>query len=216
MQIKVCGMREPDNIKALASLPVDMIGFIFYRKSPRFIGEKLGRWLAQQGPLLEGKKRVGVFVNAEVEEVLNAVHDYELHYVQLHGEESPEYCQLLRTISEATSMRKFQIIKAFRIGEAFDFGSLSAFTPYCAYFLFDTKGAAYGGTGEQFDWGQLQQYHGVTPFLLSGGIGPESVAALRAFRHPQCYGVDINSRFETAPGLKDIEKITAFIHELNN
>ena len=207
-------MREPDNIKALASLPVDMIGFIFYRKSPRFIGEKLGRWLAQQGPLLEGKKRVGVFVNAEVEEVLNAVHDYELHYVQLHGEESPEYCQLLRTISEATSMRKFQIIKAFRIGEAFDFGSLSAFTPYCAYFLFDTKGKEYGGTGTQFDWKLLGKYHGVTPFILSGGIGPETIDAVLAFRHPQMYGVDINSRFELEPGLKDLEKVAQFVTTL--
>ena len=165
---------------------------------------------------MKGKKRVGVFVNAEVEEVLNAVHDYELHYVQLHGEESPEYCQLLRTISEATSMRKFEIIKAFRVEQSFDFSNLSLFSPHCAYFLFDTKGVAHGGTGEQFDWSLLQDYQGLTPFLLSGGIGPESVATLRAFRHPQFYGVDINSRFESAPGLKDIEKIEAFISELNN
>ena len=208
-------MREPDNITALASLPVDMVGFIFYRKSARYIGDKLLRWLEKQGKLLEGKKRVGVFVNAEVEEVLNAVHDYELDFVQLHGDESPEYCMLLRSISEATSMRKFSIIKAFQVVDGFDFSHLNAYSPHCAYFLFDTKGEGYGGTGKQFDWGMLQMYHGLTPFLLSGGIGPDSAAALRDFQHPQFYGVDINSRFETKPGQKDIGQIAAFIQELN-
>lgn len=216
MQIKVCGMREPENIKALAELPVDMVGFIFYPKSPRFIGEKTRQWLERNGSVLESKKRVGVFVNAEVEEILNAVHDFGLDFVQLHGDESPEYCLLLRTISEATSMRKFRLIKAFRVDEGFDFSGPNAFGPHCALFLFDTKTEAFGGSGRQFDWGLLQAYHGLTPFLLSGGIGPDSVEALRAFRHPQFYGLDINSRFETAPGLKDIEKIRVFIHELRN
>ena len=152
MKIKVCGMREPDNITALARLPVDMVGFIFYAKSPRYAGEKLAKWLAKEGNVLEGKKRVGVFVNAEVEDVLNHVHDFELDFVQLHGTESPEYCGLLCNLWESTSMRKARLIKAFQIDGAFDFDQIVPYTPYCTYFLFDTKGKDFGGTGRQFDW----------------------------------------------------------------
>jgi len=216
MKIKVCGMREPENIQALAALPVQMVGFIFHAKSPRFAGKKLVPWLAREGGVLEGKKRVGVFVNSEIEDVLNHVHDFELDFVQLHGSESPEYCQLLRNLWESTSMRKAKLIKAFHVDEHFDFDLASAYTPYCAYFLFDTKGQEYGGTGERFDWKLLEKYHGVTPFLLSGGIGPESVGPIQAFRHPQLYGLDINSRFELEPGLKDIEQIAQFIEALKS
>lgn len=214
MKIKVCGMREPENIKALAALPVDMVGFIFYARSPRFAEGKLAKWLAKEGAVLEGKKRVGVFVNAEVEDVLNHVHDFELDFVQLHGNESPEYCQLLRNLWETTSMRKAKLIKAFPVDEDFDFEVVSPYTAHCAYFLFDTKGKEFGGTGQQFDWSLMGGYRGVTPFLLSGGIGPDAVDALLAFRHPQLYGIDINSRFEVKPGLKDMEKIAQFITAL--
>ncbi len=216
MKIKVCGLREPDNITALAKLPVDMMGFIFYEKSLRFAGKKLAQWLALEGGALEGIKRVGVFVNAEVEDVLNHVHDFELDFVQLHGNESPEYCQLLRNLWESTSMRKAKLIKAFRVDEGFDFDQVSPFTSHCAYFLFDTKGQEYGGTGEQFDWKLLGNYHGVTPFILSGGIGPETVDDVLGFRHPQLYGIDINSRFEQEPGIKDIEKVAQFVTALKN
>ncbi len=215
MKIKVCGMREPENIEALAVLPIDMIGFIFYKKSPRFVSDKLARWLSGKDNLLEGKERVGVFVNAEVEDILNRVHDFQLDYVQLHGEESPEYCALLRTLWGSTSMRKARLIKAFRVDEGFDFRALSAYSAHCAYFLFDTKGKQYGGTGEQFNWELLDQYQGVTPFLLSGGIGLESVEAIRELKHPQLSGVDLNSRFELEPGNKDIYKIRQFLNELN-
>ena len=214
MKIKVCGMREPGNLVALAKLPIDMVGFIFYAKSPRYAGESLAKWLAKEGAALEGKKRVGVFVNAEVEDVLNHVHDFELDFVQLHGNESPEYCQLLRNLWESTSMRKAKLIKAFRVDEDFDFNQVSPYTSHCAYFLFDTRGQEYGGTGRQFDWKLLNDYHGVTPFLLSGGIGPEAVGAVLDFQHPQFYGVDLNSRFEREPGIKDIDKIAAFVTAL--
>ena len=214
MKIKVCGMREPDNITALARLPVDMVGFIFYAKSPRYAGEKLAKWLAKEGNVLEGKKRVGVFVNAEVEDVLNHVHDFELDFVQLHGTESPEYCGLLCNLWESTSMRKARLIKAFQIDGAFDFDQIVPYTPYCTYFLFDTKGKDFGGTGRQFDWKLLGNYRGVTPFLLSGGIGPESAESVLAISHPQLYGVDINSRFEKQPGVKDLDKVARFISSL--
>jgi len=214
MIIKVCGMREPENLLALSKLPVDWIGFIFYAKSPRAVDESLAGWLQEHAGALEKQKRVGVFVNAEVDEVLNAVHDYALDYVQLHGEESPEYCQLLRTLMESTSMRKAKLIKVFRVGDGFDFKRVHRFSAHCAYFLFDTLGKNYGGTGHQFNWSLLQQYDGVTPFLLSGGIGPEDVQAVRNFQHPQLHGIDLNSRFETQPGEKDIAALRAFINGL--
>lgn len=214
MKIKVCGMRDPANIKALAGLPVDLLGFIFYSRSPRFAGEKLAQWLKKEGAVLEGKQRAGVFVNAEVEDVLNHVHDFELDFVQLHGNESPEYCQLLRDLWESTSMRKARLIKAFSVDEGFDFSEVAPFTPHCAYFLFDTKGEGFGGTGRQFDWNLLDHYKGVTPFFLSGGIGPDMAEAILEFQHPQLYGIDINSRFEQEPGVKDIEKIAQFVTAL--
>ncbi len=204
-------MRERDNLLALSELPIDWFGMIFYAKSPRAVEESLAEWLEAQEEALAGKQRVGVFVNAEIEEVLNAVHDYRLHLVQLHGEESPEYCQLLRTLMESTSMRKAKLIKAFRVGEGFDFKRVHRYSAHCAYFLFDTLGKNYGGTGQQFNWELLQQYDGVTPFLLSGGIGPEDAGAVRSFQHPQLYGIDLNSKFETAPGQKDIASLQAFV-----
>ena len=216
MRIKVCGLREPENILAVASLPVDWLGFIFYAKSPRAVKADLGEWLSKQEEALTGKKRVGVFVNAEIEEVLNAVHDFQLDYVQLHGEESPEYCQLIRNLMETTSMRKAQLIKAFRVSEAFNFDSVYHYASHCAFVLFDTMGKNHGGNGTQFNWELLNKYQGVTPFLLSGGIGPEDVEAVQAFRHPQLYGIDVNSKFETSPGVKDFEALKTFVESVKN
>jgi phosphoribosylanthranilate isomerase len=219
MHVKVCGLREPENILAVAQLPVDWLGFIFYAKSPRAVKPKLAAWLQEQEVALSGQKRIGVFVNAEIDEVLNAVHDFELDLVQLHGDESPEYCQLIRNLMETTSMRKAQLMKAFQVGEGFDFDQVYPYAAHCAYVLFDTKGKNYGGNGEQFDWELLQQYQGVTPFLLSGGIGPEDAETVRAFRHPQLYGIDLNSKFENAPGIKDTGLLKHFLesvkHELS-
>ena len=209
-------MREPDNILEVGQLPVDWLGFIFYANSPRAVKPGLAKWLQEQEAALSGKKRAGVFVNAEIEEVLNGVHDFQLDLVQLHGEESPEYCQLIRNLMETTSMRKAQLMKAFQVGEFFDFNRVYPYAAHCAYVLFDTKGKNYGGNGEQFNWALLQQYQGVTPFFLSGGIGPEDAAEVQAFRHPQLYGIDLNSKFETAPGVKDPALLKSFLKTLKN
>jgi phosphoribosylanthranilate isomerase len=218
MRIKVCGTRNPENIEALSKLPLDFIGFIFYPKSPRYAGQKkLEQWMSKQGiELLGSIAKVGVFVNAEIEEVVNRIHDFELDFIQLHGTESPEYCKELFDLWGFSSIRRASIIKAFSIDENFDFASTAPYTSYCKYFLFDTKGASFGGNGTPFDWHLLDNYQGVTPFFLSGGIGPESVTAIREVQHPQLVGIDINSKFETEPGEKDVALISEFLQEINN
>lgn len=215
MKIKVCGLREPENILAIAQLPIDFIGFILYPGSPRFVGKKgLPQWLEKNEEELEGIARVGVFVNAEVDQILNAVHDFRLDYVQLHGDESPEYCRELQTYWTISSMRSAQIIKAFRVDENFNFSNTQAYERLCAYFLFDTKAQAYGGTGKRFDWSILEKYMGMTPYLLSGGIDETMAAEIRQLNFKQMEGIDINSRFETEPGKKDVDKIDQFVRAL--
>lgn len=219
MRVKVCGMRDPENIAALSQLPIDFMGFIFYPPSPRFAAanKKLEKWLAKESPTaLKSIARVGVFVNAELEDLINRIHDYELDYIQLHGSESAEYCKELFSLWDFSSIRRASIIKAFSIDDKFDFEAVEAYEPYCKYFLFDTKGASFGGNGVQFNWSLLEQYQGETPFLLSGGIAEESAEAIKQLKHPQLAGVDINSKFESAPGLKDIAAIQRFIQNLNN
>jgi len=230
MKIKVCGLNDPANIEALVHLPIDFIGFIFYKKSPRYMkqspqppegGSESGSPPSGDlGGILppsvgrRGLKLVGVFVNAAVEEILNKVHDYELDYVQLHGEESPEYCREIQSFWAASTVRQARFIKAFAVDADFDFGQTRAYEGVCSLFLFDTKTPQHGGSGVRFDWDLLEQYKGNTPFLLSGGIGEEDAAAIRALDFPQLYGVDVNSRFEVKPGFKDVEKIKRFIEAL--
>ncbi|AEE52819.1 phosphoribosylanthranilate isomerase [Haliscomenobacter hydrossis] len=218
MRVKVCGMRDMENIVALSQVPIDFIGFIFYPLSPRFAAanKKLEKWLAKESPqALKSIARVGVFVNSELEDVLNKVHDYELDYIQLHGSERAEYCMELFSLWSFSSIRRAAIIKAFSVDANFDFETVKAYEPYCKYFLFDTKGASFGGNGEQFDWSLLEKYQGEVPFFLSGGIAEESAEAIKRLKHPMLAGVDINSKFETAPGLKDIASIQRFIQVLN-
>lgn len=210
MKIKVCGMREPENIKAISALPIDMMGFIFHPKSPRFVKDELAKKL-NVSILKEDLKRVGVFVNAEMDAVLNRVHDFRLDFVQLHGNESPEYCRELLSVWQISTMRSAKLAKAFAVDDNFDFEETAPYTGRCAFFVFDAKGENPGGNGTAFDWSVLERYTGPTPFLLSGGIDPESVPELKKLNHPQLMGVDINSRFETAPGVKDVEKVTAFV-----
>lgn len=218
MKIKVCGMREPDNIKELLSLPIDFIGFIFYEASPRNAGKAglLLKWLQKEKPDFGAIHKVGVFVNAEIEQILNAVHDYELDYIQLHGNESPEYCLELLNYWDMTSMRRAKIIKSFSVDHSFDFSITRPFEGLCPLFLFDTKSSLHGGSGKKFDWALLKAYHGITPFLLSGGIDEHSAAAIRELNLPQLVGVDINSRFEIEAGRKDNSKINDFLKLLNN
>ncbi len=215
MLVKVCGMKYPDNMTALGALPVDMMGMIFYPPSSRFLDDAATAAFVADPENLPGLRRVGVFVNAGIDEVLNRVHDYGLDYVQLHGTESPEYCAELLRIWSFSTARSAQLIKAFSVDRKFDFSDTAAYAPHCRYFVFDTKGEGFGGTGRQFDWGLLDAYRGRTPFLLSGGIAPDSAPAIRRLHHPQLAGVDINSRFEEEPGKKDIPAIAAFLQALD-
>lgn len=219
MQVKVCGMREPANIEAVLQLPIDYMGFIFYPKSSRFVGQtNLSEWVHNNLDKFGNVKRVGVFVNAEFEAILNAVHDFQLDYVQLHGNESAEYCQEIKTYWDITSMRSAQLIKAFSVDENFDFQQTRAYERFCSLFIFDTKasGDKYGGTGKQFNWELMEQYEGMISYLLSGGIGEGDAEAIRQLNFKQMVGVDINSQFESSPAFKDVPKIQSFLNELNS
>ncbi|MFI3285961.1 MAG: phosphoribosylanthranilate isomerase [Rikenellaceae bacterium] len=200
MKIKVCGMREGENILAIEQLGVDMIGFIFYPKSPRYV---------EQCPsnLPSKAAKVGVFVDAQIEFITSKVESFELDYVQLHGAESVELCETL-------TKQGMKIIKAFAVDESFDFNTTKPYEHLCNLFVFDTKCGEHGGSGRQFDWSTLDAYAGSTPFLLSGGIGLESIDALKNFRHPRLAGYDLNSRFEKRPTIKDTNKLSIFLEEL--
>jgi phosphoribosylanthranilate isomerase len=207
MIIKVCGLREQDNIKNVASMEnVRLIGMIFYPQSPRYVDSKE---VAAITTSLGYIGKVGVFVNESFEEIIRICGMYSLDFIQLHGNETAEYLMLLQKI--APSGVKF--IKAFPIRAQEDFLQVSGYEGLCEYFLFDTPTSKYGGSGISFDWSILQNYHGSTPFLLSGGIGPDSLKSLSSFRHPQWAGVDLNSRFETAPGQKDSLLLADFIQQ---
>lgn len=199
--IKVCGMREAENIQHLELLgDVDMIGFIFYPKSPRYVYE-LPSYLPVHA------HRVGVFVNEDKQVITTYADRFGLDYVQLHGNESPEYCHSLKAIG-------LKIIKAFSIANIRDLVNTHNYEEVCDYFLFDTKCEQYGGSGKQFDWNILQAYNGQVPFLLSGGIDLNSIQNLKIFKHPQFTGYDLNSRFELKPGEKDNKRIQEFLHKL--
>ena len=199
MIIKVCGMREADNIREVEMLGIDMMGFIFWPKSSRF---------ASQRPdyLPKHVKRVGVFVNEDPEQVKRLADDYDLDYIQLHGQESPSYIFQLGGL---------HIIKVFNISTAEDLLQAQPYEGIVDYFLFDAKGKSVGGNGEKFNWDVLSAYNGSTPFLLSGGIGPDDATNVKAFHHPKCIGIDLNSRFELSPGLKDVAKLKEFMFNLN-
>lgn len=197
-------MREPENIRQVAALCINWMGFIFYNKSPRSI---LNRDLRIEDKGLGYIKKVGVFVNATIEEMLETAAYHQLDYLQLHGNESPEDCYTLQK-------RGYALIKAFSVETEQDFTQTSAYEGRVDYFLFDTKCNSYGGSGKQFNWSVLAAYKGETPFLLSGGINPDSVGPIKNFTHPRFIGIDLNSGFETEPGLKDVEKIKSFIQEV--
>ncbi len=215
MKVKVCGLRRPDDIAALAKTGVDYLGLIFYPHSPRYAPSKaLITWIATASEVLKQTSLAGVFVNAEIEEILNAVHDYCLDVVQLHGDESPDYCRELHAFRSLSYLRHLRLVKAFRVDAQFDFAKVAAFAPFCEMALFDTRANQYGGTGQSFDWALLERYRGPLPFWLSGGIGPEHVQAVKQLRHPWLWGIDLNSRFEIAPGEKDTMLIEHFLNNL--
>lgn len=201
--VKVCGMREGSNIRDVEALGPDWMGFIFYPKSPRFVQEV-------PSYLPANARRVGVFVDAELEYIAQTAGRFGLDLVQLHGKESPED---LRALREALP-EGIKIIKAFNIADKYDLLQTGNYEGVADYFLFDTKATLVGGNGSKFNWELLGLYQGSTPFLLSGGIGPEDAEAILSFSHPMLYGVDLNSRFESAPAIKDIALLKRFFNQL--
>lgn len=205
--IKVCGMRDPENIRKVEELAVDLMGFIFWSKSSRYVSDKPSYLPTRQ-------KRVGVFVDADIKEVTEKAKEYALDLIQLHGKETPDYIQRLRSLCPQRGDRATAIIKALNIADAEDLAQTAQYEGIVDYFLFDTKSKLVGGNGTQFDWSVLQAYQGDTPFILSGGIGPDDAEKVKNFQHPMCAGIDLNSRFETAPALKDIQLLNHFIGRL--
>ncbi|MCH8318684.1 MAG: phosphoribosylanthranilate isomerase [Bacteroidetes bacterium] len=256
IKLKVCGMRDRENIAELSALQPDYMGFIFYKGSKRFVDDQLDE--NQLIALNKKIKKVGVFVNATRNYILKQVDKYHLDYVQLHGDETAQFCKELKSVRwkhKAPNSQK--IVKVFRVDQHFDFNQLTSYQPYCDFFMFETKlplspeystigsgqvgesepkgwqspplggvggGLYYGGTGIAFDWKLLEKYNNKVPFFLSGGISLENINQIKNLKRlwgssgysggshlsPQIHAVDINSRFEIAPGLKDIARIKRF------
>lgn len=200
MIIKVCGMREPENIRAIEQAGADWMGFIFFPQSVRHVSHR-PEYLPEQC------RRIGVFVNESSENILLKAQEFGLHHIQLHGRETPEQCRKLKAAG-------LGIIKVFSIAREIDLRPVGCYEGICDYFLFDTACSGYGGSGKTFNWNILQAYRGKTPFLLSGGLRPGSLSSLLQFKHEQWAGIDLNSGFETAPGLKDAAAVHTFINQL--
>ncbi|MBT8394289.1 MAG: phosphoribosylanthranilate isomerase [Bacteroidia bacterium] len=204
MKLKVCGMKYQDNIEAVANLQPDYLGFIFHEKSPRDFDNiipKISKFI----------ERVGVFVDEKVEFISRKIEKHKLSAIQLHGHESPEVCSLLISTG-------IKVIKVFSIKHEFDFSVLEPYEEVCDYFLFDTKGKLPGGNGYTFDWNVLKEYPSTKPFFLSGGIGLDQIDKLKKFQKNDaskyCYAIDVNSKFEIEPGVKNIEELKDFINKL--
>ncbi len=204
MILKICGMGDTVRMHQLAAMPVDMLGFIFYPKSPRYVVGKIDP--VEIAKLPQHSDRVGVFVNAEIDEIHEMVESFFLTAIQLHGTESTELCRQLKA-------EGYTLLKAFNISKENDY---KAYAPHCDYFLFDTPSTLHGGTGQKFDWALLENYKGTTPFLLSGGIGPDDAEALKSINHQQFAGIDVNSMFEVEPGIKNILLLEAFLNALKD
>jgi len=197
-------MKIPENIRAVEALHPDFMGFIFYPKSPRY-AEPLD--VATLEALPKSIKKIGVFVNEDMENILTIATKYNLDGVQLHGNEMESMCKELHKSG-------FIVIKAFPITEAYNFKVTKKYEGTCDYFLFDTKTDAYGGSGVKFNWGMLDEYVGETPFLLSGGIAVDDAEAILKIEHPMFAGIDLNSKFEIKPGLKNVGLLKEFLKQL--
>ena len=204
MLVKVCGMRDANNILELIKLKPDYLGFIFYDKSKRFVTS------FPEVEIPSDIKKVGVFVNETIDEIIEIADKNKLEAIQLHGNESPEYCEELKVLL----IRNVEIFKAFSIDENFDFSKTEAYQKVCDFLLFDTKGKEYGGNGVKFDWEVLENYKGTTPFLLSGGISKNDAKEIKKISHKAFLGIDINSGFEIEPALKNIANIKEFKQNL--
>ena len=202
MKLKVCGMREAENIAALTELKPDYIGFIFWAPSSRYVNDNTPQ-------LPKSIKKTGVFVDASLDYIQSCIETHHLQAVQLHGKETPEYCSFAKDFG-------VEIIKAFSVKESFDFTQLEPYEDSVDYFLFDTKGALPGGNGYAFDWTILNDYPNQKPFFLSGGIGPAEVEKIKQLLKTDLalYAIDVNSKFETSPAQKDITTLSRFKKEL--
>jgi phosphoribosylanthranilate isomerase len=213
MKLKICGMKYEDNMKAVSHLQPDYLGFIFYRKSSRFFNTVIPE-------IPEGIKKTGVFVNATLDDILKKIEVHDLQAIQLHGNESPEFCEELKQRVSTSLNAQIEIIKVFSIKNEFDFTTLQPYEAFVDYFLFDTKGKLPGGNGVTFDWTVLENYSSTKPFFLSGGIGMETITKLDDFMKSKaskyCYALDVNSKFEIVPGLKNIEALKEFKERIIN
>jgi phosphoribosylanthranilate isomerase len=205
IRIKVCGMTDPVNTGEIVRANPDFIGFIFTPQSPRYVGKEVDPELFSVIPAVI--KRVGVFINEDNQTIINQAIRFDLNLIQLHGNESVKTCSELQSSG-------LGIIKVFNVGERFDFGSLLKYEPVCDYFLFDTMGEKHGGSGKKFDWKILEGYTLDKQFFLSGGIESGDAEEIRSIGNKGLFAVDINSRFETSPGIKDFDKVKKFINEI--
>ena len=203
--VKVCGMRDAENIREVEATGIDWMGFIFWERSSRYVSEP-------PAYLPTTVRRVGVFVDAPFATIRQKIEEFSLDIIQLHGHESPAFCRDLR--NALRDSHSIAIIKAFPIASHEDIDATKAFEEAVDYFLFDTRTPLPGGSGHQFDWSLLDAYTGRTPFLLSGGIAPNDAVRLHTFHHPRLLGIDLNSRFETAPAIKSIPLLTSFLKAL--
>jgi len=225
--IKICGMRNAENISAVSKLGVNWIGMIFWKQSPRNVTmvsthagiipdrESLSPTSDNSG-IEKSIKRVGVFVDEMAQNIITRVVNYKLDLVQLHGQETPTLIRNLRRTIDPDIRPGIRFIKAISISSREDIATYKPYEDCVDYFLFDTKCKTVGGSGQQFDWSVLEAYDGQVPFLLSGGIGPDDAECLNQFSHPRCVGIDLNSRFETEPGLKDVEALSRFLSQINH
>lgn len=202
MIIKVCGLNNGDNINQLMKLDLDFMGIIFYEKSSRFFSSDVL-------PKSE-KKYVAVFVDESLDVIKKLINIYKFEYVQLHGNEDEKFCKELSSFCN--------VIKAFRIDDTFDLNDIEKYSKYCKYFLFDTFTESYGGSGKKFNWDLLLNYDHKKDFILSGGINLELISSIKKLKNqlPNLIGVDLNSKFEIKPGLKDINRVKKFIKSIKN
>ncbi len=201
MQLKICGIINTETIRELIPLNPSRLGFIFYHRSPRYV---YGKLIEQGLSEIPGHiKKTGVFVNAETEEIEQILGQFQLDSIQLHGSETPEFCMHFRN--------KTEVIKTISISDESSFETAALYQDACDLFLFDTQSEKFGGTGKAFNWQWLEGYTLNTPFYLSGGISLENFAGIKKIKNNRLIGIDVNSRFETAPGVKDVVKIKQLI-----
>ena len=206
IKLKICGLTEEQNIyNIIQAVKADYLGFIFYEHSSRFVKNQLTPETVKSLP--DDLNKTGVFVNSSLADVLNVAEKYGLDTLQLHGDESPAFCANCKS-------RNYTIIKVFGVGETLNISLMNKYSEVCDYFLFDTAGRHKGGNGEKFDWKLLNDYNLDKPYFLSGGIAPEDVETIRSITAPGFCGIDINSRFEIKPGIKDVKKIEEFSNQL--